>query len=183
MAEERQGGRSSGERRRGGWILWVVAGTRFFVVLPVLGTFLSAVALYAYGTLAVVRVLWDAVARREVSVGGAQHLQVAFVELADVFLLGTVLVVVALGLCQLFIQPDLPVPAWLRIRSLDQLSSRLIEVVSALLAVTFLAFAGGVGAGADVLEFGLAVAAVIGALSLLLVVSRRGGGDDPQGAD
>ena len=183
MAEGRQGGRSSGGRRRRGWILWVVASTRFFVVLPVLGTFLSAVALYAYGTLAVGRVLWDAVARREVSVHGAQLLQVAFVELADVFLLGTVLVVVALGLCQLFIQPDLPVPAWLRIRSLDQLSARLIEVVSALLAVTFLAFAGGVGAGAGVLEFGLAVAAVIGALTLLLAVSRRGGGDGPPGAD
>ena len=93
--------------------------------------------------------------------------------MTDVFLLGTVLFIVAFGLYQLFIQPDLPVPAWLKIQHLDQLTERLIEVVGVLLSVTFLAAAVEGEVGDSLLEFGAAVAIVIAALSLLLVVSHR----------
>jgi uncharacterized membrane protein YqhA len=88
-------------------------------------------------------------------------------------LLGTVLFIVAFGLYQLFIQPELPVPGWLKIQNLDQLTERLIEVVGVLLSVTFLAFAVEGVLGASLLEFGVSVAVVIAALSLLLVVSHR----------
>jgi uncharacterized membrane protein YqhA len=91
----------------------------------------------------------------------------------DVFLLGTVLFIVAFGLYQLFIQPDLPVPAWLKIQNLDQLTERLIEVVGVLLSVTLLAVAAEGVMGASLLELGVSVAIVIAALSLLLVVSHR----------
>lgn len=92
--------------------------------------------------------------------------------MTDVFLLGTVLFIVAFGLYQLFIQPDLPVPSWLKIHNLDQLTERLIEVVGVLLSVKFLAFAvEGVGE-ATLIEFGASVAVVIAALSLLLVVTH-----------
>jgi uncharacterized membrane protein YqhA len=101
---------------------------------------------------------------------------VVFIELTDVYLLGTVLFIVSFGLYQLFIQPDLPIPHWLRIRSIDQLSERLIEVVGVLLGVTFLASVADDDPQDGPLEFGIAVAVVIAALSLLLVVSHRRGG-------
>lgn len=155
------------------WILRVFGWSRFFVVLAALGTFLSSIALFIFGTLVVAKIIWETLKHGDISVDEAKHLQVSFIEMTDVFLLGTVLIIVALGLYQLFIEPRLPVPHWLRIRSLDQLTAKLIEVVSVLLGVTFLAFAVELGSGANVLDLGIAVALVIVALAIVLVVSHH----------
>jgi uncharacterized membrane protein YqhA len=155
------------------WVIRVFSSSRYFAAFAVLGTFLAAVTLYVYGTLVVIQLIWHTIAEYHISVEGAKHLQVVFIEMTDVFLLGTVLFIVAFGLYQLFIQPDLPVPSWLRIHSLDQLTERLIEVVGVLLSVTFLAFAVEGVMEASLLEFGASVAVVIAALSLLLVVTHR----------
>lgn len=117
------------------------ASSRFFAAFAVFGAFLAAVTLYIYGTLVVIQEIVYTLAGDRISVPGVQRLQAAFIEMTDVFLLGTVLFIVSFGLYQLFIQPELAVPKWLKIESLDQLSGRLIEVVGVLLAVTFLGFA------------------------------------------
>jgi len=176
MIDDRGGGpglAGVAQSRMVGGILRIIAGGRLFAILGVLGAFLSAVTLYAYATLAVVVTIWDTIADRGVDIEGAKHLQVAFVELIDVYLLATVLIIVAYGLYQLFIDPDVPVPAWLKIEDLDQLTAKLIEVVGTLLGVTFLAVAVEVGTGGDILRFGLAIAVVIIALGFLLLVSHR----------
>lgn len=159
--------------REASLVIRLFSSSRYFAVFAVLGSFLAAVTLYVYGSLVVVRLIWDTIREYRVSVAGVKHLQVVFIEMTDVFLLGTVLFIVAFGLYQLFIQPDLPVPAWLKIHNLDQLTERLVEVVGVLLSVTFLAFAIEGAVGPSLLEFGVSVAIVIGALSLLLAVSRR----------
>jgi uncharacterized membrane protein YqhA len=179
LAEGQPGGR---------WLPRVLARSRFFVLLAVLSAFVSAVTLYVYGSLVVLLTIWETATHRDISIEGAKDLQVRFIELTDVFLLGTVLVIVAFGLDQLFLHPGLPVPEWLRIRNLDQLTARLIEVVGVLLGVTFLAFAVEIRGNLNVLEFGGAIAIVIAALSLLLVVSdrlarRHGGAGSERGED
>lgn len=155
------------------WVLRLFSSSRYFAGFAVLGAFLAAVTLFVYGTLVVIQQIWTAITEHAISGDGAKHLQVVFIEMTDVFLLGTVLFIVAFGRYQLFIQPELPVPPWLKIQQLDQLTARLVEVVGVLLSVTFLAFAVEGTAGANFLEFGASVAIVIGALSLLLMVSRR----------
>ena len=159
------------------WAIRLFSSSRYFAAFAVLGTFLAAVTLYVYGTLVVIQLIWTSVVEYHISVEGVKHLQVVFIEMTDVFLLGTVLLIVAFGLYQLFIQPDLPVPSWLRIHNLDQLTERLIEVVGVLLSVTFLAFVAEGEPDASLLEFGAAIALVIAALSLLLVISHRRSGD------
>lgn len=157
--------------------LSVFASSRFFAAFGVIGAFLGAAALYIYGTFVVVATIWETVARRAVDVDGAKQLQVALVQLTDVFLLGTVLTIVSFGLYQLFLDPGLPVPNWLRIDDLDQLTMKVMEVVGLLLGVTFLAFAVEFRVQANVLEFGVSIAAVIFALCALLIVSHRVRGD------
>ena len=168
-------------RRQPGLVLRVLASSRFFAIFAVLGAFLSAVTLVVYSALAAWSVAWEAVTEGDLSVEGTKHLTIEFVELTDAFLLGTVLFIVASGLYQLFIDPALPVPHWLRIDDLDQLKDKLIAVVAVLLAVTFLAFVVDLGTEANVLEFGVAVALVIVALSGLMYVTgrHRHGGDGP----
>jgi uncharacterized membrane protein YqhA len=160
-----------------GWFIGVFASGRFFAAFAVIGAFLAAVTLYIYGAFVVIATIWETVVRREVNIDGAKRLQVAFVELTDVFLLGTVLVIVSFGLYQLFLDPGLPVPNWLRIDDLDQLTMKVMEVVGLLLGVTFLAFAVEFRFQATVIELGIASAAVILALCALLLVSHRVRGD------
>jgi uncharacterized membrane protein YqhA len=159
--------------RESHWVISLFSSSRYFAAFAVLGTFLAAITLYVYGTLVVIQLIWSTIVKYRVSVEGVKHLQVVFIEMTDVFLLGTVLFIVAFGLYQLFIQPDLPVPSWLRIQNLDQLTERLIEVVGVLLSVTFLAFAVEGLSEASLIEVGASVAIVIAALSLLLVVTHR----------
>ena len=203
MTEEKQRkqGKPAADHSDGDhWLLRLFAASRFFGAFAVFGSFLAAVTLYVYGAAVVVLQIWHTLRQEHVSVPGVQRLQAAFIEMTDVFLLGTVLFIVSFGLYQLFIQPNLPVPDWLKIESLDQLSERLIEVVGVLLAVTFLGFAVNLVSSVlevleelqnaenseaidettalltdqvSLLELGISVAIVIAALSLLLWVSRR----------
>lgn len=192
MAEEGHEQRSwpAARRPETGWMMHLFATSRYFAAFAVFGSFVAAITLYVYGALVVILTVGETLRRERISVEGVQHLQVEFIEMTDVFLLGTVLLIVAFGLYQLFLQPNLPVPPWLKIESLDQLSERLIEVVCVLLSVTFLAFAVGrvipdttglegeeVSAEAvnqvSLMELGVSVAIVIAALSLFLVVSHK----------
>jgi uncharacterized membrane protein YqhA len=153
--------------------LRLFSSSRYFAAFAVVGAFLAAITLYIYGTLVVIQLIWETIQEYHISVEGVRHLQVVFIEMTDVFLLGTVLLIVSFGLYQLFVQPGLPVPGWLRIRNLDQLTERLVDVVAVLLAVTFLAFAVEGALESSLLEFGISAAVVIAALSLLLIVSHR----------
>lgn len=109
----------------------------------------------------------------EATVDGIKHLQVSFIALTDDYLLGTVLIVVAMRLSQLYIQADHPLPQWLRVRRLNQLSAQLIEVVAVRFSVACLGVAIEAGTWADFLRVGIRFARVIAALSVLLVVVHR----------
>ena len=149
------------------------SASRYFAVFAVLGSFLASITLYVYGALVVAKSIWETLEEYHISVEGAKHFQVVFIEMTDVFLLGTVLFIVSFGLYQLFVQPDLPVPGWLRIDELDQMTARLVEVVGVLLSVTFLAFAVEGFANTTLIEFGAAVSLVTLALSVLLYVTHK----------
>lgn len=61
---------------------------------------------------------------------------------------------IGLGLYRLFVDPELPLPAWLKIRDLDDLKNNLVSSVIAVLSVLFLreaAWAGTVSATCCVL--------------------------------
>jgi uncharacterized membrane protein YqhA len=150
-----------------------VASSRMFIALAAAGSFLSAMTLLVYGFLAVVEIVWDTIWKHEVSSSGSKDLAVEFIELTDVFLLGTVLYIVALGLYDLFVDATLPVPDWLHIRDLNDLKSKLIQVIVVLLGVTFLGRAVNWAGEENILEFGIAIALVIAALAVTTVVQRK----------
>lgn len=108
-----------------------LASSRFSVALAALGTFVSSVTLLVYGGVAVVRIAWGEIRHDDATVEGARPLSVEFIEPTDVFLLGTLLSIVALGLFQLFVDPHLPLPAWLQVDydDLDDLKKNLVGVV------------------------------------------------------
>jgi uncharacterized membrane protein YqhA len=151
----------------------VLASSRFFIVAAVLGSFLSAVVLILAGVVAVIHTAWEVIRHPRTDVAEAKHIAVDFIQMTDVFLLGTVLYIVALGLYELFVDPELPMPGWLRIRDLDDMKERLLGVIIVLLGVTFLGSAVTWDGTGDILPYGLAIAAVILALALQLWIVGR----------
>lgn len=135
-------------------------------MIAVLATFFSSVTLLVYGAIVVVDIVIDLVQDGTVSSTRAKLLAVEMIEMIDVFLLGTVLYIVSLGLHSLFIEPNLKMPEWLRVETIDDLKARIVGVVIVLLAVTFLADAVTWDSGRDIIYFGVAIAIVILALGI-----------------
>jgi uncharacterized membrane protein YqhA len=139
----------------------LLTSSRLLVLVAVLGSFVAAITILVYAGITVVGVSLHAFGAAEFTPDGAKHLAVDMIEMIDLFLLGLVLYIVALGLYELFIDSSVRVPSWRRIRTLDDLKADLIAVVAVLLAVTFL--------GNVVTWTGsLSIAALGGAIGLVL---------------
>ena len=154
--------------------------SRYLVVLAIAGCVLGAAALFAYGLLAVVRVVWRTIAADIATFGQndadvvatAEHLAVDLIQLADVFLLGTVIYLVGLGLHLLFINPKLPSEPWLAIGDLDDLKEMLVRVIVLLVGVTFLGSFVEQADDVEVLELSIASAIIVAAFSLVILVAK-----------
>ncbi|KIH77982.1 Uncharacterized membrane protein YqhA [Geoalkalibacter ferrihydriticus] len=153
----------------------VLAGSRYLILIAVFGSFLAATALLVYGGIEVVVLIKEAIAYGEVSQKGAKSLALAFIEMVDLFLLGTVFYIVALGLYELFIDDSLVLPAWLEIRDLDGLKNKLVGVVVVVLAVTFLGQVVTWDGERDLLGLGVGIAVVIAALTWFLGLKGKKG--------
>ena len=152
----------------------VLAGSRYVVVAAVVGTLLASIVLLLYGTLVVLDIGRGLLRDGDVSATTAKALSIEFLQLVDLFLLGTVLYIIAIGLYELFIDDTLPTPAWLHIETLDDLKDKLISVIVVLLGVTFLGSAVSSKGGRDLFYDGLAIAAVLVPLVALQLWGARG---------
>jgi uncharacterized membrane protein YqhA len=135
--------------------------SRYVVALPAIGSILGAIVLMIIGTIEIVRSaieLFNPTSELKVTVVG-------ILTAVDTLLLATVLLVIGYGLYELFVDASVTLPPWLEIRSLDDLKSKLIGVVVAIIAVVFLGVlveakdadaVMRIGAGAGVILLGLA---------------------------
>ncbi len=157
-----------------------LSASRYLVALAVAGSFVAAAALFAYGLVAVVRIVWVTVAADLANFGHternvitvAERLAVDLIQLTDVFLLGTVIYLVGLGLHLVFVNPDLPAQPWVAVEDLDSLKALLVRVIVVLVGVTFL---GSFVEHADeipILELGIATALVVAAFTLVILVAK-----------
>ena len=151
----------------------IFASSRFFILLAVLATFLASAATMVYGGIATVRIILDAFLAGDFSQKNAKLLTIDMVSMIDLFLLGTVMYIIAVGLYELFIDSGLPMPPWLRITTLDDLEERLLSVVVVLLAVTFLGSAVTWDGSNGILALGGAIALVIGVISATIAILAR----------
>ena len=111
----------------------VLGLTRYVVFVPAIASIIGAILLMGQGSLEILKVVFSAVS----SEYGLKETIVEVLTAVDAILLGTVLLVIGYGLYELFIDAEIEVPLWLRVRDLDDLKSKLIGVVVAILAVVF----------------------------------------------
>jgi uncharacterized membrane protein YqhA len=147
----------------------VIAFTRFAVFIPAMASILGAVLLMIQGSVEMVRTIINA------ALNGTK-LKLTIVEVltaVDAILLGTVLLVIGYGLYELFIDEDLEVPVWLQVHDLDDLKSKLIGVVVALIAVIFVGVFVDTNRAADVISFGVGAGALVTGLALFSFATRK----------
>lgn len=145
-----------------------IGATRYLICLAVVGSLIAATAVLAYGFLEAIQLVMTTIETGEVSRKGAKALALEFIEIIDLFLLGTVFFVIGIGLYELFIDSDIPVPAWLSIKTLDDLKNKLVGVVIVVLGVLFLGQVMSWNGETDLLGYGAAIALVIAALAFFV---------------
>ena len=172
MSEERA---NPGVRRHAtaAMVRRVAAGTRYLMIVAVLGCFLGAAVLLVYGGIAAVQTLVAALVARAGVDKTMKDLMLSFVEMIDLFLLGAVLYIVALGLYQLFIDDALDLPRWLEVHDLDDLKAKVIGVIIVLLGVIFLGYVIEWDGQRDILALGIAVSLVMAALTFMYYLGQR----------
>jgi len=159
----------------------ILGWSRYFIIVAVLASFTASAAAMTFGGLTTMRVVFDAFYFPDFSEKGAKLLSVALVTMIDLFLLGTVLYITAIGLYELFIDPTLPMPGWLRIATLDDLKERLLGVVAVLLAVTFLGSAVTWDGSTNILALGAAIGLVLRVVSMTIWIMRGHSGPPSPG--
>jgi uncharacterized membrane protein YqhA len=149
----------------------ILSGTRYFVLLPILGLLIAASFFFVFGGIGLIRLLIELLVG---ALGGAHEgaelettlVIVEVVEFVHTFLVGTVLYITAVGLYQLFIQ-EIQFPQWLKIDSTEELETNLIGVTVVVLAVNFMS-AVFVGGTENLLQYGAGIALPIAALGLFI---------------
>jgi uncharacterized membrane protein YqhA len=143
--------------------------SRYLVLVAVIGLLLAARAVFVFGGITTDTTVIGAFGHAEFNAEGARALSVELIELIDLFLLGTVLLITSIGLYELFLDPGLGavIPEWLSVTNLEQLKFNLLAVILVMLAILFLGAAAGEWLeGTTILDYGATIALVVAAVSL-----------------
>lgn len=150
--------------------------SRFVVALPAIGSIIGAIVLMIIGIVEIGRaiiVLFDSAVPLKESV-------VTILTAVDTLLLATVLLVIGYGLYELFVDSSVRLPAWLEIRSLDDLKAKLIGVVVAVIAVVFLGYLVDAKDANDVMLIGIGAGAVVVGLAAFTFAAKKDGPKPPR---
>lgn len=147
------------------------------ILLGIVGTFLASLTLFVFGLGGILVAVWDRLsASSPFGYDNLKELSIVLIQAIDIFLLATVLYIIALGLYELFIDESLDLPNWLEVRTLDDLKGRLLGVIVVILPVTFLGKLVEWRKGQDILWLGLAVGSVmlsIAAIQYIAVLKKQ----------
>jgi uncharacterized membrane protein YqhA len=155
-----------------------LAACRFLLVIPVIGcvALTAGVVLMGVGRIATAGA---ALLRAgDFSAKASKTMALAVIEIIDLFLVGTVAYIAAVGLYKLFISnAEIELPMRLKINTLKDLEEKIIGVIVAALAVAFLGQAAGSSGPTALLNYGGGIALVIAALAFF--IRQNGKGAEP----
>ena len=143
--------------------------TRYAVFVPAIASIIGALLLMAQGSLAMVMAVIDTISNGY----GLKETIVEVLTAVDAILLGTVLLVIGYGLYELFIDEDLQVPLWLQVQDLDDLKSKLIGVVVAIISVIFVGIFVDTDRAEDVISYGVGAGAILTGLAFFAFATRK----------
>lgn len=153
----------------------ILLASRYLMVLPIIGALFLTISVVISGLSLVVVEEWKLLQQGEYSARSAKQLTLTVIEAIDMFLVGAISYIIAVGFYILFIsQEEEHSLKRFKIKSLADLETKVIGVAAVALAVGFVGKASEFPGPDAVLKVGGGVAAVIIALCLFLKFSSSG---------
>jgi uncharacterized membrane protein YqhA len=149
------------------------SSSRYLVLLAVAGSFVAGATTLLFGMISIVQLLSGLLLTGDFGSKAAKGLALGFIEAVDLFLLGTVFQIMALGLYELFIDDTIQLPHWLVIHTLDDLKTKLIGVIVVIMAVVFLGHVVNWHGEIELLYLGSAIALVVSSLTWFLGSKKK----------
>lgn len=138
----------------------LVGTLRYLVIVAVVGITVQALATFGWAVWITGEFIHDLLAsdtwRQDDTI-------VDLLQVLDLYLIGTVLIITAVGLYELFIG-DVDLPEWLVIRNLSDLKSKIVDVIVLVIGIKFVEKLVTAKEPIDVLWYGLGSAVVMGVL-------------------
>ncbi|MEM6671817.1 MAG: YqhA family protein [Planctomycetota bacterium] len=151
----------------------LIAVSRLALVLPVLGSLLLMLGLVVMGTGVIVVRAIELFQDWTFTPKAAKGMSITVIEMIDLFLVATVAYITAVGIFKLFIsQHDEQLLKRVKIEKLDDLEAKIVGVLVAALAVSYLGQVAEAEDGLQVLYSGVGIALVVGVLVLFLRLTR-----------
>ena len=152
-----------------------LAACRFLLVIPVVGCLLLTAGVVMMGLARIVTAGVELARGADFSQKAAKTMSLAVIEIIDLFLVGTVAYITAVGLYKLFISDaEIQLPIRLKIEGLKDLEDKIIGVVIAALAVGFLGQAVNTDEPATLLPYGGGIALVVAAFAFFMRANTGG---------
>ena len=134
---------------------------------------ITSISAMIFGLFTVLNSTYEAFIDPQFTEAGAKAFILTFIEVIDLFLFATVLLINAVGLFTLFFGPDLNVRDWLDVSSLESLKLLIIEVVVVLIVVIFLSYVALWNGGWTIFALGGGIALVFTGLGYLIKPGRK----------
>jgi uncharacterized membrane protein YqhA len=148
---------------------WLVEKSRYLPLIGIFSMLVGSLAAFFVGAVKTFQVLQTAAAQYT----EAEPTLYVLFEALDCFLVGTGLIVIAVGLYELFIG-GLEVPDWMLVKSLDELKAKFVFVIIPVMAVKFVQkILKQDGDSLDTLYYGGSIAIITLALSAFVFVSIK----------
>jgi uncharacterized membrane protein YqhA len=146
-----------------------LAACRFLLIIPVVGCVFLTLGVVLMGVGRILTAGVKVIQMGDFSAKAAKTMSLAVIEIIDLFLIGTVAYITAVGLYKLFIDSQgVQLPMRLQINSLKELEDKIIGVLVAALAVAFLGHAAGGDTPEALLSYGGGIAVVVAALAYFM---------------
>jgi uncharacterized membrane protein YqhA len=146
----------------------ILEKSKYIVLVAVISSLFASAAAFIWGLIKSANVVIDIFSRINAETADT----VSLIELMDVFLIATVLLIFALGVYELFIG-KLALPDWLIIRNLHDLKVKLSSVVIMVMGIVFLKHLVEWQDPQGTLFFGLGAAVVAGFLIAFSYVGNK----------
>jgi uncharacterized membrane protein YqhA len=147
----------------------ILGATRYAVIVPSIASMIGALLLMAQGSIQMIVIVFQAAFEQT----PLKETIVEVLTAVDAILLGTVLLVIGYGLYELFVDTHIQIPTWLQINDLDDLKSKLIGVVVAIIAVIFVGVFVDSNRAGDVIAYGVGAGALVTGLAIFAWATKK----------
>ena len=156
------------------WLKNLYLISRILVIIAITGMIITSIIVIITAFAEVFRIISFFIHEGMVSEEAAKFLSVNVTEMIDLYLIGLVLIIMSIGLYQLFIDSEVDLPEWLDTPSFDILKARLLIVVVVILPVMFLGYAATATDGTFIAGLGIAISLVMIAIGYIISIASKG---------